>query len=260
MSSFRIERQYVSFKTLETPNVRPVDQGPAESGRPLSGLPGGGGDSDFRDGRAAEIIGEAEKRAEQIRLNAERESKALLGSAKARAGTIVAAAKKSAETIQESARAEGYAAGRENAEAEAEARKREEAECLCRMTEKLRSDYSGLVDGMQKDIKSLIIEITRKIINVKLKASDEVFIGLINDAVDRLKQAGYLIIRVCPEDYARYFGDGAAGNAINPGEAKLAVVEEEGFSSGDLVIESEGEMLNLSIGRQIRQIEEAFSD
>ncbi|NCB50681.1 MAG: hypothetical protein EOM54_02190 [Clostridia bacterium] len=261
MSSFRIERQYVSFKTLETPNVHPVeeDRQDKEEWCIL-------GDNGSEDGPvlqmecAAVIIEKAEKKAECIRLRAEKESTAVLGSAKARAEEIISEADKNAEKIRETARAEGYAAGIKEASAEAEARKRTEAESLWKMEEKLRSDYSGLVDGMRKDFKSLIIEITKKIINVKLKESDEVFIGLINDAIDRLKQTGYLIVRVCPEDYIRYFGDDFPENDLNAGEAKVAVIEEEGFSSGDLVVESEREVLNLSINRQIRQIEEAFSE
>lgn len=263
MSSFRIERQYVSFKTIETPNVHPVGQTFQGKRSGFSFDPDGDENCPMpSDGYSAAVIEsaqrEAEKRANQILRWAENEAGEIVGSAKTEAGGIIEEAEKSAAAIKESARAEGYALGRQNAEAETVRRKGEEAKDLQRMVEKLKSDYSEILDDMQKDVMSLIIEITKKIINVKLKESDGVFIGLINDAVDRLKQARCLIIRVCPEDYARYFGSESAEHTINAGQAKVVVSEEDTFSSGDLIIESEGEMLNLSIGRQIGQVEAAL--
>jgi flagellar assembly protein FliH len=173
---------------------------------------------------------------------------------------MIGEAKSGAEGIRASARAEGYASGRKDAEAEAVARKNEESKELQRMVEKLKGDYSGLVDGVENDLISLVIEITKKIIGVKLKESDKVFFGMVNDAIERLKRTGYLIIRISPEDYARYFGSDAADGNIETGEAKVVVIEEDGFSSGDLIIESEGEMLDLSINRQIEKVEKAFSE
>lgn len=256
MSSFRIERQYVSFKTVETPNVHPVEQAIRSGGK--------GDYAGQKNGCCATIIEraqtDAEKRADQILKRAEKEGKRIVGTAKAQADEIIEEARKSAENIREKARAEGYALGIRNAGAEAEARRIAEAEKLRQMIEKLRSDYSGLLESMQQDIKSLVAEIARKIINVKLQESDKVFIGLINDAIDKLKQTGYLIIRVCPEDYARYFGGDAEGSGINAGEAKVIAVEEETFAPGDLIIESQAEMLNLSVERQIRQVEKALSE
>ncbi len=264
MSSFRIERQYVSFKSVETPNVHPV----------VHTRPGqaGGADPVFEDAengpglehsRAAGIIErareEAEKKSARIVKRAEKEAESTVAAAKDRAAAIIGEARESGEALRQSARAEGYNRGIKDAEAEAESRKRLEAGALEGMIDQLKRDYSELVDGTKQDLQALVIEIARKIIGVKLKESDEVFIGLINDAIDKLKQAGYLIIRVCPEDYARYFG-GTAENGIHDGESKITVVEEEAFSPGDLIVESEGEVLNLSIERQIRQVEKAISE
>jgi flagellar biosynthesis/type III secretory pathway protein FliH len=263
MSSFRIERQYVSFKTVETPNVHPVEQ--TSQGRRNGGAfdPEGDGNSPTpKEGYGAEIIEnarrEAEKRADQILRWAEKEAEGITDAAKTEAGGILAKAKESAEGIRAAARAEGYELGGKRAEAEAAVRKSDEAQELEQMVQKLKSDYCGILDDMQQDVKALVVEITRKIINVKLKESDDVFLGLINDAVDRLKQARCLVIRVCPENYARYFGTESPEHAVNAGQAKVVVTEEDTFSPGDLIVESEGEMLNLSIDRQLGKIEAAL--
>ena len=111
---------------------------------------------------------------------------------------------------------------------------------------------------MQDEIVALVMEIVRKIINVKLSQSDEVFLGLVQDALEHLKQTGSISIRVSPEDYARYFGRERGIPDLDAGEAKIAIVEEPDFSPGDLIVESEGEIIDLSIDRQVTQIENAF--
>ncbi|MGE4353944.1 MAG: FliH/SctL family protein [Oscillospiraceae bacterium] len=261
MSSFRIDRQYVSFETVETPNVHPVEQA-------LSGMQNDYEGSDaYPEGiekYCTDIISkateEAEKKAAKIVGRAEHEAGRALDSAKKQAAQIVDEAKSAAEDIETTARTQGYEQGEKDAEAEAAARKNRESQALKEMVGKLKADYCNLVDDMHKDIMSLIIEIARKIINVKLKESDEVFIGLINDGIERLKNTGSLMIHVSSDDYARYFESGRLDKKIEAGEAKVVPVEEETYLPGDLIIESDGEMLNLSIERQIKQIEEILSE
>jgi Flagellar biosynthesis/type III secretory pathway protein len=265
MSSFRIDRQYVSFDLIETQHVYTAKQASDAEEKEYSFISGKNGKGmDNVNTVCSQLIEKARKEAEEnarlIIAGAEKEAEGIRKSAKEQAQGIAVEAESAAEKIKQCARTEGYAQVKEQAESEAKDRKNKDKEELQRIVKKLKSDYSGLVDAAREDMIAMIMEITKKIINVKLKESDQVFINLVNEALERLKQAGSLIIRVSPEDYARYFETDSADKNFNTGESKVVVVEEDKFSSGDLVVESEGEMLDLSINKQIEKVEKAFSE
>jgi flagellar assembly protein FliH len=189
---------------------------------------------------------------DQARANAQE----ITDQAKEQADEIVRQAEDNAAAISEEAKNTGYLEGLKCAEAAAEQRKMEEAAALKRLESQLKDEYDALVGGLDKDVIALVMEIVKKVIGIKLSQSDDIFVGLVSDALERLKQAGSVTIRVSPEDYLRYFGNGGPG--IDTGDTKLTVVEDESFECGDLIVESEGEVLDLSITRQINQVENAF--
>lgn len=255
MSSFRIDRQYVTFVTAEAHPV-PRSAAPEAHASPEETL------LDEARSRSQELLEQAEReaseRTRQIIAEAEAQAKEKLRSAGAEAEKLLSGAKSEAEKIWEQARRDGNKEGLRQAEAEAGQRKKAEAEQLGALTEELRTQYAGLVDSMRPDVLSLVMEIVRKVIHVKLKESDEAFLALVNDAIERLRQSGAVMIRVGSEDYTRYFGREPAELLLNAGEAKLTVVEEESYAPGDLVVESEGEVLDLSVDRQLQRIEKAL--
>lgn len=254
MSSFRIDRQYVAFETAETQPVHAT--GKAQKTEPEAVV-----DNSIEISKLYDEIYEKLQRehAEQAEL--------MLSKASDEAHEIIKKAKKQAEDITGQATADALKMKEElsaRMEAEdAQRRSRSKTE-ISKLETKLRDDYAELIDGMHGKIVALVMEIVKKIIGIKLSESDEIFIGLIKDALERLKQTGSVLIRVSPEDFARYFGDirgdggGSALEALDNGEIKVTAVEEPNFSQGDLIVESEGEMIDLSINRQIGLIEEAF--
>ncbi|SHH83812.1 Flagellar biosynthesis/type III secretory pathway protein FliH [Sporobacter termitidis DSM 10068] len=260
MSSFRIDRQYVSFQTAETQPVRATPppqvqkQSQEQSGEHSQERPAD-------QGMSVEDISKIYNEIYE-RLLAEHAEQAenMLSKASDEAREIVENAKKQAEEITDKAQAdarqlqEELQASLENA---AEERRLREEKELRDLESGMRSAYETLVDGMQDEVIGLVMEIVRKVIGIKLSQSDDVFLGLVRDALDRLKHVGSLVVRVSSEDYARYFG-GERGPALDAGDVKVSVAEEPDFSVGDLVVESEGEMVDLSVGRQLDQIEQAF--
>lgn len=255
MSSFRIDRQYVSFVTAEAHPV-PRPSVPEETGTPEEAL------LDEARIKSRRMLEQAEREASEqsrrIIAQAEAQAGETLRSARAEAERLVAGAKAESESICEQARQDGNAKGLRQAEDEAKRRKKTEAEQLYTLTEELRTQYAGLVDSMRPDVLSLVMEIVRKVIHIKLRESDEAFLGMVNDAVERLRQTGTVMIRVGSEDYARYFGGEPADKLQPAGDVKLTVIEEEDYAPGDLVVESEGEVLDLSVDRQLNRIEKAL--
>lgn len=255
MSSFRIDRQYVAFETAETQPVHAAVKADKTSDA--------AGDMTVDLSRLYDEIYEKLQRehAEQAEM--------ILSKAAAEAGEITRKAKQQAEEIIEKSEAEAEAmkaaltAEMEAAEAE---RKSRAENTLSELEARLRNDYEELIDGMRGEVVALVMEIVRKVVGIRITESDEVFTDMIRDALERLKQTGSVLIRVGPEDYARYFGgarEEAGGGSVleelDVGEMKITAVEEPNFSPGDLVVESEGEMIDLSINRQLGLIEDAFS-
>lgn len=257
MSSFRIDRQYVAFETAETRPVFATNKAQKSSAHT-------DGESDVDISKIYNEIYEKLQRehAEQAEL--------MLSKAADEACDIVDKAKKQAEELRSLAKtevAQMKEVQRAEIEAEAVERKSRAESELVALESKFRNDYNDLVDGMHVKIVALVMDIVRKIIGIKLAESDEIFSGMIKDALERLKQTGSILIRVSPEDYLRYFGDTRGESAsvsileaVDVGEMKITAVEEPNFSQGDLIVESEGEMIDLSINRQIDLIEDAFSN
>ncbi len=261
MSSFRIDRQYVSFEAAE---IHPANIKSRTDGENVTEVSVSAAIcAEEIEKQRIELIKQTKKdayeKAQMLINRARAEAEEIIRKARLLAEEIISDAEENAREIKETAEKEGFAHGIKKAEESAELRKSEEAKALRQMMDKLREDYSNLVDGINKDVVSLSMEIVRKIIGVKLDSSDEVFIGFVNDALGRLKQAGFITIHVSSEDYARYFGGELPEKRLNTGDAKIAVIEEEDYSKGDLILESDGEILDFSIGKQIEKIEKAFA-
>ncbi|MPM03687.1 hypothetical protein SDC9_49954 [bioreactor metagenome] len=258
MSSFRIDRQYVSFVTAETKAVIPYTEAYLSN----SEIAAKEECAEEINRRCAEILEktrkDAEGEAEVILKKARTEADGLIIKAKQTADEMTEEAKNSVAAIREEAKRTGYSEGEKKAFTHAEARKTEEAKEYTQLVSKLNQDYADLVDGMRKDIISLVMDIVKKVIEFRVNESDETFLLLLNNSLDQLKHNGTVVIHVGSEDYERYFSKGQVEKSIHTGKAKLIVTEEEDYSPGDLVVESEGEMLDFSIGRQIERIEKAL--
>ena len=261
MSSFRIDRQYVSFEAAE---IHPAN---------LKGYKGDdivtqvtvstAFNSEEVEKQRADLIKQTQKDANekaQLLINRGRaEAEEAIRKARILAEEILLEAEGNAKDIKARAEEKGFAQGMRAARDSVELEKSEADKALHEMMDKLRGDYSNLVEGISNDVVSLAMEVVKKVIGIKIDSSDEVFVGLINDALGRLKQAGFVTIRVSSEDYARYFGSEFSEKQLNTGSSKITVIEEEDYAKGDLVLESDGEVLDFSIDKQIEIIEKAFT-
>ncbi|MEL4106722.1 FliH/SctL family protein [Oscillospiraceae bacterium WX1] len=249
MSSFRIDRQYVSFETAETQTVYAQRHEPVPVEHPAAP-----GDDINR------LYNEIYERLQQEHAE---QAETMLQKAKEEAQEIIDRAKREASDMLSAAQDESdrRCAETEQALAAAEAeRKSDEANRLLQMESDLQSRYKVMVEQMRGDFVTLVMDITKKIIGYKLDESDAVFLNLIKDALERLKQTGTITIRVSPQDYARYFGAERPELEPENSDARIVAVEDPAFKPGDLVVESDGEVVDISIDRQLDLIEQAFSN
>ncbi len=262
MSSFRIDRQYVSFVSAEAHAV--------VTGSRISEEIEAAEEKDERQQLAAEefrliceqmkakIIKEAEDRADMIVQKAENDASAIKAEAEKKAGLLIEEARQKAESLKNKAKADGQNEGIKIAEQIYEAKRKQDELDLNSLKNTLHMSYGALVDQMRDEVLSLVFGIVKKIINIKLSESDEVFMNLINSAIDELKYTGTSSIYISPEDYKRYFGK--EPHELNSGSGKVNIYEKDDFKSGDLVVESDGEILDYSVSRQIERLEKVFRE
>lgn len=250
MSSFRIDRQYVAFETAETQPVFATNKVQNKITQ-IS-------ETETYTGDVSKLYNEMY---EKLQREHAEQAENMLSRAADEAHEIVDKARKQAEEINRQAIADAERMREETAAeleaAAADSKNRAEA-TLSDLETQLKNEYAELVEGMHDKVIALVMDIVKKIISVKLAQTDEVFIGMIKEALERLKQKGSVLIRVSPEDHARYFGKEREDLGFDSDEIKITAVEEPYFEQGDLIVESEGEMLDLCINRQINLIEETF--
>ncbi len=149
MSSFRIDRQYVSFVSAEAHSV--------VGRRSETEAAGNGVSSDARlpleesrrqaEQLKAKLLKEAEEEAALLLREAQAEAERMAAEADKKAAVLIGEARDRAEQIKSRAQAEGYAEGLKNAQKAAEAKKAEDKASLLSMQASLRDSYSALVEG-----------------------------------------------------------------------------------------------------------------
>ena len=253
MLLFRIDKNLVSFEQAETAynnigaELRRLDQHArklqeeAERKKKEQELK-------FEEGNLKKIVAEAEEKAG-----------AILSEAKAQALAIVEKARAEADGVREKARDEGYAEGSAKADGEIEKRCKEKSAALENLLTELSSTWDSFTCNLENEIITIVLETTKKVINVALEKDDKLFVDLIQNATSQIKHEGKIVVRVSKEEYNRIFESGSSREfLINNEQIKATIIEEPLFEKGDCVIESEGETVNAGINSQLKYIELAF--
>lgn len=193
-----------------------------------------------------------------------------LESAVAQADKQLAEAKAQAEAIEREAREgvrksfsdgrqHGYAEGQKQAYEENALRKKQEATMLEKMMTDIRQERADIIDALRGEVIGLVMEITKRVLGIKLKENDEAFLNVINAELARLKQSETVTITLSTEDYIRYFfGDNDYRDSF--GDKDVRVKENRSFQPGDCVIETEGEIIDCGIPGQLDRIEKSLKD
>jgi len=204
--------------------------------------------------------GRAEAREEMDRMleDARGRAEAILAQAREQAGTEAENARREAETCRGQARREGYDAGLREARLEMEEERRKETDAIRDVLEKIGGERDAVIDSLEGEIIDLVVQITKKVINIQLEKDDRIFVELIKRALTRLKRKGEVVIRVSSDEYQRFFGGGLAEFVVNDETVRASVLEEPHFRKGDCVLESDGETINAGIDSQLKYVGLAF--
>lgn len=241
MSSFRVERQRVSFlsqaELVRDAQTKPTED--SESERQLSQAVWEKQQAEHEKAYARQMLETSRQEAEQIRKQAHQE-----------ADRILAEAKKQAQLLLEEEKKRGYAEGRQDAAAAEEQWKAGEADKLCRLAAQLEQTYQTAVDEVQRDAGELAAEIAEKIIGIRLQESDEAFRNVIAAAAARFRQSDSITVLLGGEDYRRYLGahlDELTGKA-------MTLEKNDSLGRGDCILESEDQIVDCGVSGQLRRL------
>jgi flagellar biosynthesis/type III secretory pathway protein FliH len=200
----------------------------------------------------------------------------LVEAAREQAGAMIAEAEAEAARLLEEARAqvdeirqkaysegflEGHIEGDKKASEEFEAIATENKAAVGRVLAEFFTAREAALNefkGMKDEIKPIIFEIVKKIINVSYENDDKSFESLIKNALERIKPEGKLTLTVSEADYERFFPSGNAVFNVNGEDIPVAVVKNASLGLAELIIDAGDVTVNAGPDTQLRRIRSAF--
>ncbi len=179
------------------------------------------------------------------------------------ASKLRADAGKEADEIRANAYNKAVEAGR------AESERRTDAEMLImrkdlkdltqRLNESLSATLKETVDNWEGELLDLSVDIARKIINAELDKDDKAYRALVQNAISHMRGDAKVSLRVSEREYQSYFSEGDAYFQIGGERVKVPVIADAKLKKGDASIESEGEMIDAGVERQLGALKDAMA-
>ncbi len=235
---FRIDRTLVNLERIEANVDKKSTGSPAvKAAEPVSSSP----EADtLKKKQISEI-------AEEIFNQAAIKAKAILQEAEA-----------DAVEIKKLARQRGYEEGIGKADEEIRAAVEKDNAQLRSVIGKIEEARRAMFDSLEDEILGLTFSIVKKVFNQINKSDSAMFESMIANALKQMKKEGKITIRVCKEEYERFFSSGDASFILGDKLLTAAVLPDSNMNGGDCIIESEGETVNAGIDCQMKNIEIAF--
>lgn len=221
--------------------------------------------ADVREDITNRIIAEANAAAEEIRRAAEAQQKAaeldrLAAEDERRAAEkLLLDAKTEAERLFEESRIKGYEEGQSRAQRELDELTSENGEALNRLFAEVRAKILENFENVEAEIIDLCFATVRKIANLDRTKDGELFKAAIKKTLKSMDLSGSFSIRLSGEDYNRFFPEGEYVFDLGDGQVKAALAADEKLSGGDIVIDTETEVITAGIESQLKCIEIAFN-
>lgn len=251
MSSFRVERQCVTFKPRQddASNYNPVTS--TDEKETLR-----------RKMQLVQLEKQAEKsraEAQQIRTEAQQESSKLKEKAEQTAAQLLDQAKEEARALQKAEKERGFSEGQKASEKEKQEWKAREQEKFNTQVRQMQAMYKSKVDEVQKDVTTLVAEITEKIIGIKMSENDQAFLNVVEAAMSRFRQNDDLVIHLSSEDF-RHFSETGSISALSKTRGRnLFLHKDPSMKKGGCVLESDAEFVDCGIPGQLDRMKKILA-
>lgn len=231
----------------ETPVVRVIQQANEEEKKALA-------EKTQRLEEAMRLVNGLHEAAQSAKADAEKRAKEIIAEAEARAQQMMIDAEAAIEQEMENAKQLGFAEGMAKAEEEALARKSFEAGELQQMINSIRAERERVIDSLEGEVIETVIEIAKKTVHTQIR-DNEVFLGLVKSEMADLKSTENITVSVAVEDFVRVFGNADGVKEEFP-DGNVKVVADKELSEGDCIIETDVEVVDLSVDGQLEKLEQ----
>lgn len=208
---------------------------------------------------------EEKKQSEEKDLAHKRaEAEKFLKEAKMEAEKILEDTYDKSQEILKKARADGYDEGYERGYQEAYEKSKAESDVLIQEANEIKEAYLGaqqaFADGIEKDIVGLIAQSIETLTYERLKADSDLVLNRIKEALDPLRQAEHVTLRVSEDDLkmVEFSKDRLLAGASMIATMNIKV--DGNLKTGDCIIESERGIVDASLQRQIDDIKNILQD
>jgi flagellar assembly protein FliH len=252
---FRIDRNHVHLAAAHFVRVSNVD---VEDEEEECKLPDETDEISKAHITALEIINNAEAKAERMIKDARNEIAALLFSAKNQA-------KDQAEEVRHHAWQEGFAEGSEEGRRSFDEQLAEKMRLddisLKSVLDEIYHEMARTYSELEDEVKTLALEIVRKVIGPAEEELGNVFMSLIKNALKKLNLDRKIIIRVGAAEYDRFFPSGNTVFKLDSGATiKASVLRDVALAEGDCIIDYEDTTVNIGLDSQLKYIRLAFDE
>ncbi|MGN1400557.1 MAG: flagellar assembly protein FliH [Bacillus sp. (in: firmicutes)] len=192
------------------------------------------------EGKAREIIAEAEEKADEIRrqIQVEQEQWQMVER------------KRLEELARETGFEEGFFMGKQKGMEMADANIQEAK----RILHQAETDYELYIESSEKVILQLSSAIAEKILAVEIERNPERFVSLVKAAIKEVKGSSHVHVRVHPNQYRTLSARKPELQALFPYETVIRIFPDEGLSETDCMLETPSGRVDAGIESQLEEI------
>ena len=250
MSSFRVERECVTFKPRSAEPAQAVQyRASAEVNTEAQ-----------QEARRLEALRQEaatmEEQARQSQSDAQAESRRMTEEARKEAARILADAQKQAQELLQQEKDRGYAEGQAAAEEEIRQQRAENQRRMDTQLRSLKAMYDSKVNAVQEEVTELVAEMTEKIIAVKLQQDDQAFLNVIAMAMSRFRQSDDLTVHLSGDDYRHYNDTGSIQRLDEARGKKVFLTKDPSVAKNGCILESENGFVDCGIPGQVERMKE----
>lgn len=207
----------------------------------------------------AELVVQAEARAQEILAGAELERTRILAEAERERAGLLKEAELEAAALAEQARKDGYDAGYLEglAQGKREAGQlRQEAEQLLEETWRLRREA---ILRVEPQVVELAVSAAERLLGRQLSLAPETIVSIVGQALKFVADYGEILVRVHPEDiqYCRTFQSEL--QAALRENAKLDLIADGSLERGSCRVETGGACIECLLGERLVELKKALS-
>jgi flagellar biosynthesis/type III secretory pathway protein FliH len=213
---------------------------------------------------AAAAAAAADRLAQEAELARER-AEAMVSQARDEAARILEDAGRQAGAVREKAYNEGFLEGHAEGDRKAAAEFEELARENRAAVERALSAFFAARDAalaefseIKGQIKTLVSDIMKKIINFEYENDDKFIDAVIQGALERIKPKGKLTFTVSEADYERFFPSGEAVFNVGGDAITASVAKNPSMGGMDIIVDDGESTVNIGPLTQLQRVESAF--